>query len=1031
MGQFLQQVASAANLARRAVLLALLMMSIGIASAQRTTIKGKVTDAQGAPLIGATVVVSGTSNGVSTDMHGVYSITVPSPESILEFEYLGFVPQKIKVGVKTSIDIQMQTDTQKVDEVVVIGFGETKKSDLTGSVTNVKMTDVQESSVASVDQALQGRIAGADIMSTSGDPTASTSIRIRGTRSITASNEPLIVVDGVMDAVSDMGDINPSDIESISVLKDASSTAIYGAQGANGVIIITTKKGEPNITNTKPNITFGAKVGFSQLPRNLDVMNGIEFSQYRNEYREYSNNYDPSVLPSGRYDDPTANGVGTNWIDAITRTAAYQNYWLSMSGNTKKTNYMASLSYTDVGGIVKDTGKQQIYGRFNIGHQFTKWFKLSFNTNTTYRKDMYAKAGIGGTSYATAAVYLNPLLRVEDYENDIYETGYRFNNPYLKIKLNEDYRESFSSRNTATFEFKPVKGLTIKSQNSFYLWHSHRNRYYPSILPTKNEGDGGEAYRVENNNRQLTSDNTISYKKNFKGGHHFDAMAGFSSYYRLTNEMAVTAKGLLVDEVKWNDLSGVASKDNYTVTSSRTKITRMSTFGRVNYNYKKRYYFTFTARGDAASNFAKNKKWGFFPSGAFKWVLSNENWLKSARRVDELALRLSAGRTGNNAISPYRSLAKFDSSTGGYIFDDEQSTYYYPSRIASNNLTWETTDLYNVALDMAFCKNRLRFTLEGYLSYTSDLLLYVQKAYQTGYTSYLENVGRTSNKGVELTINSRNITKRNFTWTTDFTISHNVQMVEDIGSGDRVEAYKSPGNDGAMMYGYVKGRPLNALWGYEYAGVWHNQGEIDRNKVTGAYVSTVAPTLGYPRYVDQNHDGILDDNDLIYLGNADPHFYGGLQNTFNIYGLRVGVYFTYSYGGKIYNFSEFYMAGSRYTNQYRYMMDAWHPVRNPESNLPAAGSVMAHVPSTLQIHDASYIRLKTVSISYRFDLRKKTKALRDITVGVNGENLFLWSKYNGFDPDVSTESDGSTLRRVDLGAYPKPRTITFNVQIRY
>ena len=252
MGQILQQVASAAHLARRAVLLALLMMSIGIASAQRVTVKGKVTDAQGAPLIGATVVVSGTSNGVSTDMNGAYSITVPSPESILEFEYLGFVTQKIKVGVKTSINIQMQTDTQKVDEVVVIGFGETKKSDLTGSVTNVKMTDVQESSVASVDQALQGRIAGADIMSTSGDPTASTSIRIRGTRSITASNEPLIVVDGVMDAVSDMGDINPSDIESISVLKDASSTAIYGAQGANGVIIITTKKGEPNITNTKP-----------------------------------------------------------------------------------------------------------------------------------------------------------------------------------------------------------------------------------------------------------------------------------------------------------------------------------------------------------------------------------------------------------------------------------------------------------------------------------------------------------------------------------------------------------------------------------------------------------------------------------------------------------------------------------------------------------------------------------------------------------------------------------------------------------
>ena len=1031
MKQFLQMRKSATCINAVKLVLVILFACFGVtAYAQRTRVTGKVTDPNGAPLAGATVVVSGTPTGVLTDSTGKYSIVVPSSESILEFEYLGYVAQKIKVGTKTVIDAILQSDTKLVDEVVVIGFGETRKSDLTGSVTNIKMSDVRDAPVSSIDQALQGRIAGADIMSTSGDPTASTSIRIRGTRSIEASNEPLIVVDGVIDAVSDMGDLNPSDIESISVLKDASSTAIYGAQGANGVIIITTKKGAPTVT--KPNIVLGARVGMSMLARNLDTMTAAEFARYYNERTERTNGYKPTYGYTGRYVDPEALGVGTNWIDAITHIAPYQNYWVSISGKTKTTNYWGSISYSDVDGIVLDSGKQQIFGRFNIGHQFNKWFKLSYSTNALYRIDKYNKAAIGGSNYWTGATYLNPLLDKGSVINDLYENGTRFNNPYVTLQLNEDFREGFSSNNTVTFEFKPVKGLTIKSQNSYYLWQAHRYRYYPSTLPTKNDGDGGQVYRVENDQRQLTSDNTITYKNSFSGGHHFDVMGGFSSYYRLTNETSVSAKGMLVDHVKWDNLSGILDKSNYTIASWDTLVTRMSVFARANYNYKKRYYLTFTGRTDGASNFAKNKKWGFFPSGAFKWVISNESWLKSNSRINELALRLSAGRSGNNAIKSYRSMDAMSSNTGGYLFGGAQSTFYYVDRLASDNLTWETTDLYNVALDMSFLKDRLKITLEGYLAYTQDLLLYVQRPHHTGFTSFIENIGKTSNKGIELTINTRNITKRNFSWTTDFTISHNTQMVDDIGSYDYISQMDSPGNNSYMMYGYVKGRPLNALWGFEYAGVWKSSEEIERNKITRAYVdATTSVSAGTPRYVDQNHDGILDNQDLVYLGNADPIIYGGLQNTFNIYGLRLGIFFAYSLGGKIYNYSELYMSGSYMTNQYRYMKNAWHPTKNPDSFYPAAGAVQVHVPSSLQVHDASYLRLKSVNISYRFDLRKKTKFLRDIMIGINAENLFLWSNYNGFDPDVSTSSDTSTLRRVDMGAYPRARTVTFDVQIRY
>lgn len=328
-------------------------------------------------------------------------------------------------------------------------------------------------------------------------------------------------------------------------------------------------------------------------------------------------------------------------------------------------------------------------------------------------------------------------------------------------------------------------------------------------------------------------------------------------------------------------------------------------------------------------------------------------------------------------------------------------------------------------------KGRLNLTAEIYSSKTSDLLLYVQEPTQTGYSSRLTNIGRTSNKGIELSIESMNIAKKNFQWSTNFTISHNAQKVEDIGSEDFVTAYSSPGNNPYMMYGYVKGYPLNSLWGFKYGGTWKSQDEIDRNKVTKTYVNT-GNVVGGARYYDIDHNGVLDQQDLIYQGNADPYIYGGLQNNFYWKGLKLGVYFTYSLGGKIYNYSEFYMAGSTFTNQYRYMSNAWHPVRNPNSDIPRAGAKTdAALASDFMIHDASYLRLKNINLSYTLDLHKTRVPVKDVTFTVSGENLYLWKKYNGFDPDVSSSGTSSTLRRLDIGAYPKARTVIFSIQVRY
>lgn len=1013
-------------------------------SGTKHTVTGKVTDQNGEPLIGATVLVTGTTNGASTNATGDYSIQVPEGAS-LTFQYIGYEAKTEKVGARTKVDVKLEQSKQTIDEVVVIGYGTVKKTDLTGSVANVKMSDIKDVPVVSVDQALQGRIAGADIMATTGEPGATTSIRIRGTRSISASNEPLIIVDGVIDGIHDLNDINSADIESISVLKDASSTAIYGARGSNGVIVITTKKGRG--MDGRPNITFKTDLGFSQLPRQLDIMDATEFARYRNDYAYFFSSADgndkiepDSPMSKYPFPNPEAKGVGTNWIDTITRTALYQNYDLSISGASAKSSYYASAGFNETQGIIDNSGLKRYSARLKVDHEFAKWLKAGLNLSYTYRDQDENLATIGGTNWWNAAVFLSPFLSPTSDMNDLWYSGQKFNNPRIMLDHCLKNARRISLNNSAFVEVTPVKGLKLRSQFTYYSYQRHGRYYEPGYLPAKKENEGGYASRDEYDDTSFSSENTVYYELRPKSGHNFDVLGGYTAQIKYDNNLSITGRGYTLDELTWNNMAAVPDKQNTSISTNHTDWTKMSVFGRLNYNYKERYYVTFTARYDGASNFAANKKWGFFPSAALRWNIANEKFLQKAKWIDELALRASLGRTGNDAISAYRSLAAMSSTTSGYLFDGMQPGAYYRSRLASPNLTWEKTDLYNAALDLAFFNNRLMITAEGYISKTRDLLLTVQTASATGYTSRYANIGKTSNKGVELSIESRNIVRPKFSWTTNLTIAHNKQNVDDIGSEDFVTALSSPGNNPYMMYGYVKGYPLNALWGFKYGGTWKSVEEFERNSVTNTYVSALAinsdaasrkASLGMPRYYDINNDGSLNNDDLVYQGNADPDLYGGLQNNFRFGRLNVGIYFTYSLGGKIYNYSELYMAGSSMSNQYRYMLEAWHPVRNPQSNLPRAGAVDAHVPSDLMIYDASYIRLKNITVGYTFDLSKRSKFIRDITLNLSAENLHIWKKYNGFDPDVSTDSSDSALRRVDLGAYPKPRTIVFSIQLRY
>ena len=1019
-------------------LIATMLVALGqlSLSAQNTTgegtvVSGRVVDENGEALIGAGVVASDGKNMTITDMQGAFTITVTGLNPTIKFSFLGYIDEVVKVGNKTSINVRMTPDANTLEDVVVIGYGTQKKADLTGSVAVVKMADIETSAATSVDNALQGRIAGVDIMSTGGDPGSASSIRIRGSRSVNATNEPLIVVDGIMDAVQDISDVDPNTIESISVLKDASSTAIYGSRGANGVILITTKKA----VTSKPAINVQFRFGMSTVQKYLDIMDIDQFLQYRNDSYTAGQIINGNLNPDWNYyKKENYNNNNTDWQREITRPAFLSQTSVTYSEKIgSSTNIYANLTYGREQGIVKKTAHNRLTGAFRLSRKFGDKAELIWSENFAARHRDQNVVTISGSDQVNGAIYLAPTIGQFDNFNSLVDSGYYINTPTARQAYMDKIEESMSRSDALQLRIYPLKGMAIRANFSSYYLQMHRFQFNPSYMPANvDEEDGAYAWRNEWDRLVLTAETTVSYKTSVKKRHNIDAMAGFTFSNTDADNLSASGNRLVSDELKWNGIGSTLSKEKYSISASHSVINKMSVFARLNYNYLSRYYFTVTGRADAASNFAAGKKWGFFPSAAFKWAIKQERFMKRAKWLSDLQFRASVGLSGNDGIGAYNSLDAYASSTGGYLFDGKQEVCIYPNRVGDPDLTWEKTRMYNAALEAAFAKNRVRLTVETYHSITTDLLIYLKTIHSTGYGSRLTNIGRTSNKGIELTLNTRNIEKKNFGWTTTFTISHNDQMVHDIGEESYVSLISD--KEGYMVYGYRKGYPLNALWGFQYAGVWKSSEEFERNEKTHSYASfrnsyTAKNCLGHSKFVDVNRDGNLDEKDRVYLGQADPIVQGGLQNSFVIgKKLRLGLYLTYSIGGKIFNYAELFMAGSSQSNQFSYMANCWHPTKRPDSNLPRSGDSYRLLSSDFQVHDASYLRLKTLSVEYVFPI--KARWMKDITVGAVGENLFLWAPYNGYDPDVSSSGSGTNLRRVDMNAQPRARKVTLSLKLR-
>lgn len=998
--------------------------------AQNITVSGVVKDTDGAPLAGAGVLdKSNPKNGAVADENGKYTITV-SPKTILEFSFLSYKTRMESVKGRSEINVVLEQDKVQLETAIAIGYGVSKKSDLTGAVAVVDMEELQDTPVNSVAEALQGRIAGADIVSGTGEPGSGTSIQIRGARSISAGNEPLIVVDGVLDAVSSLDDINPADIVNISVLKDVSSTAIYGSRGANGVILVTTD--QKTLKDSKYRITFKSATGISHLADRLDVMDATEYATWQNMVvAARSGNTAKPPFP-----DPSAMGKGTDWISELSQTGIYDSQYLQINGNSGNTRWYAGAGFNYNRGIVIGQDYKRYSLRSSFDTRLGKAVKVGMRFNLVYFDVNRTGAALTGTS-TTAAVYLSPLLDTQSRWNkySFEDTqGTVFNNPYLLANNITNRADKWNTNIAPWIEIDCMKDLKLKSTFSFTRQDDRTFTYSPSYLPVAfARKQGGTATRSVYEEQKFLSETTLSYSRSFNKTHKLEAMVGFTAGMNIRDNSYVGGNGYVNDDVTFYNMVGTYNNINLNSTSYRKEKTSMSVLGRLNYNYKRRYYLTFTARADGASNFSKFRKWGFFPAAAFRWSLSNEKWFRKTMWLNDLSLRMSAGRSGNDAISSYMSMATITASKGSWLFGDKYLLATMPEHLANSNLTWETTDSYNIGLNFAAFKSRVKLEVDAYWSETSNLLLSVRNSQVTGYNSYFTNMGSTRNLGVELTLNTRNVKLRNFEWNTAITLSHNTQIVTDSGAGDEVvPVFMNPRNSTQYLYGYRKGYPVNALWGYQRAGIWHSQDEVERNKFTHAYVSTIADgsngsNVGRTRFVDVNGDGLLDQNDVVYLGSADPVIYGGIQNDFTFWGkLSVNLYFAYSVGGKIYNLSELWMGSSALSwNKYRYMLNAWDPVSNPDSDIAVPNWDDTNA-SDFQVHDASFFRLKTLTVTYKIPISKWSKFFKGFNVGVTGENLFLVKNYNGFDPDVTSASG---IRRLDNGSFPRPRTYTFNFQL--
>lgn len=1037
-------------------------------------VKGKVVDNKGESLLGVSVVIQGTTTGVTTDAQGNYSITVPSSNDFLRFTFIGYTTQVIKVDKQTEINVRLDENTQGLDEVVVVGYGSVKKRDLTGSVASLKSDDLLKTNPSSINQALQGKIAGVQVSQSDGAPGAGISIQIRGANSFTTSAEPLYVIDGVPFNIGEapgtdyatkqtnnpLNLINPRDVQSIEVLKDASSTAIYGSRGANGVILITTKSGAEG----KTKVELSANFSLAQPVKFIEVLNASEYAQYRNEgtimgYKYDGKDYVPdSQLPfpiPGKWNyikatDPTTGQLGvvdstympspqdyadgymnngTDWQDQIYQLAFSKDYNLSVAGGDKKGQYMFSMGALDQQGNILNSYFKRYSIRSNINRKITDWLEFGNNLTASKSDNRMARTNTETYGIVNDAIAFNPTRTIFDpdqpsgYSED-YAAG--LSNPYLYVHSAKNVLETMNLYNSSFASLSFTDYLKFRQNLGYGYTMDKRNQYYNRYISGGVAPTNGYAVQSDSYYESLTAESMLSFNKTFRL-HHVDAVAGWSMENVTWGGKYMSGHGFANDINEENNMGAALIQDPNS--SSKGKTALMSYLGRINYIFWDRYLFTASFRRDGSSRLANNR-WSNFASGAVAWRLSEEQFIKNLKLFDNLKLRLSYGQTGNQGVSAYATRSRM--TVQQYPMNGALTNGLAEDRWggpASPNLKWETTDQYNAGLDISFIKSRVNFVIDAYQKKTKDLLQYAYIPISTGFSSIATNYGNVENKGLEITGDFVLVDKRNFNWKVNANLSVNRNKIGGLNS----DQFSDVAWGLESMFLRRNGQPIGIIYGYQEDGYFDNEAEVRANPLykneTDAKIKSM---IGQIKYKDNNSDGVIDNRDKTIIGNTNPDFTYGFTNAVTFKAFTLSFFLQGTQGNDILNVNlkNYDMAST--TNMPKFVWDnRWTESNRENARFPRADMTYTRSlkASDRYVEDGSYLRLKNLTVAYR--LTRPIQEIESVNITMAVNNLFTVTNYSWYDPDVNTFGSDVSRRGVDMDSYPSARTFNLGLQVNF
>lgn len=989
------------------------------AFAQQVKVSGVVTDASdGQPVIGATVVLGGTTKAVLTDIDGRYEITAKEGQAI-EFKFVGFYTQSVLVNSKQpQMNIILKPEAVNAQDVVVVGYGTQRKRDISGAIASIKADDVKAGVITNTAQMIQGRASGVQVRTNSSEPGGGITIRVRGASSISSNNDPLYVIDGFQTNLGNS--VNPADIESMEILKDASATAIYGARGANGVIIITTKKGRAG--HFAVDYNFNASIKNVQNPWDLmDAQDIMNFGM-----KEWRDNGSSGNAPYS--DEQLAyKGKGTDWIAAATRASWTQVHQVNISGGTEKLQMNISAGYTDDKGVMLNTDFNRFSARMNLDYKLSNRVRFGANMYLAKTGRTFQQMGKNATNNNVLydLFHASPTGGLDDV--DIWGRPQR--KSQLLRTLNDVTFENISNEVYASMygEVDILKNLTARVQYTYSNAYTKNRNYYPKSTNVGSAADGlASIFNDKSDNQQL--DALLTYQNTWNKIHAFKVMGGFTYMNNMYTSDEMSARGFSTDEFKFNNM-GAAKTVDY-IASGQSQRSSMSYFGRAEYVLNDKYIILASFRADGSSNFGKGNKWGYFPSASVAWQLGDESWMEGVKPVlSSLKLRASYGITGNDGIGSYLSLRKY-ATTNAYIGGDGPIVGLYPSNPANPNLKWESTSQLNVGVDFTMVNRRIEVNFDYYIKTTTDLLNSVVVSNSTGgFNSMMQNNGKVENRGWELFIKSHNIAKPNFTWSTTLTLSQNKNMVLEYNGGSPTYQTVSPqGWYNHEEYSVLQeGHSMSTLFGYKAAGI------LQTGEVSKTQPKSIA---GDPLFEDVNGDGIITTADRTTLGNGTPDIIIGLGNTLNFYNFDFTIFLDGAFGHEMFNLTRMLLEDD---GRLRSSMDKW-TLKHASTNVPRdgyrknSGLQYGSFVNDRFVEDASYLRIQNIELGYSIPFKNWEKAykyIKNLRVFVGVQNLHTFTKYTGFSPDVSVNGSSAIAQGLDYNTYPAFTMFNFGAKITF